>query len=179
MNTSKIMIKTENLILKPITLDHKEDIFREFTSEITTYTYPKPPDKIDDTIDFIKSSMKNNEEGHNLQTVVLKKGTEEFLGCAELHNIDKDTPELGIWIKKSAHGHGYGREAITALKAWADKNLEYRYLLYPVAEENHPSRRIPESLGGEVCCEYDEVSMSGVEHHILEYRIYPGDKISR
>ena len=169
-------IVTTRLSLKPISMDYKQQIYEEFTPEITTYTYPAPAKKIEDTEKFIEGSMKENEEGSNFQIVVIDKKTEEFLGCAGLHNIDTETPELGIWLKKSAHGHGYGKEAITALKEWAEENLDYEYILYPVAEQNIPSRTIPGSLGGKVEDEYDETNMSGVELHMLEYRIYPDGK---
>ncbi|MFW6038336.1 MAG: GNAT family N-acetyltransferase [Candidatus Saliniplasma sp.] len=175
MNTSNISIETEDLFLRSITMEYKEQIFEEFTPEITTYMYPKSPEKIEGVIKFIKKAKKENEEGSNFQTVVLDKETEEFLGCAGLHHIDEPTPELGIWLKKSAHGNGYGMEAMTALKGWADENLDYEYITYPVAEENIPSRKIPENLGGEICDEYDEKNMSGKELHMLEYRIYPDE----
>jgi len=173
MDTSNITIETENLILKGISLDYKEDIFREFTSEITTYMFPKPAERIEETTEFIETSTKKNKEGSNLQIVILDKKSGEFLGCGGLHHIDRENPELGIWIKKSAHGNGYGKEAMVALKEWADGNLNYKYILYPVVDENFPSRRIPEFLGGKVEREYDEISLSGAKHHLLEYRIYP------
>lgn len=176
MNTSDIIIRTKNLCLKSITLEYKEDIFREFTSEITKYMSPKPPEKIGETIEFIETSMKKNKEGSNLQMVVLHQESQDFLGNAGLHHIDTKTPELGIWIKKSAHGNGYGKEAIIALKDWADQNLLYDYILYPVVEENYASKRIPEFLGGKVAREYDEVHRSGNKQHLLEYRIYPNIK---
>ena len=176
INTSNVTIETKNLCLKAITLDYKENIFKEFTSEITTHMFPKPAEKIEETIEFIKTSMKGNEKGSNLQTVILNKESKEFLGCGGLHHIDGKTPELGIWIKKSAHGNAYGKEAVIALKKWADKNLDYEYILYPVVEENYPSRRIPEFLDGEVAREYNKVNMSGKKQHLLEYRIYPNQK---
>lgn|SRR3989338_5453440 len=176
MDTSNIKIETKNLFLKGITLEYQDDIFREFTAEITSYMIPKPAEKIEETITFIKTSIKGNKEGSNLQVVVLDKKSEEFLGCAGLHHVDTKIPELGIWIKKSAQGHGYGKEAMVALKDWADSNVEYDYLLYPVVEENYPSKRIPESFGGTIAREYDEVSMSGKNLHMLEYRIYPPKK---
>lgn len=157
-------------------MDYKEDIFREFTTAITTYMYPEPYEKIEDTINFIHSSMNSNKEGSNLQLVVLAKKVRAFLGCAGIHNIDTNTPEFGIWIKESAHGHSYGKEAIFALKKWADENLHYEYLLYPVAEDNVASKRIPELLGGSISREYDDTNRSGVLQHILEYRIYPDKK---
>lgn len=173
MDTSNITIETKNLYLKNITLKYKDDIFREFTAEITVYMFPKPAEKIKETINFIKNSIKENKEGSNLQIVILDKKSKDFLGCGGLHHINKKTPELGIWIKKSAHGHGFGKEAMVALKEWADKNLNYKYIIYPVVKENYASRRIPEFLGGKIAKEYDKVNMSGATHHMLEYRIYP------
>lgn len=173
MDTSNIIIETKRLWLKSIGMEYKDDIFREFTSEITTYMFPRPAEKIEETIDFIKSSIKENKEGTNLQLVIVNKENKDFLGCAGLHNIETDTPELGVWIKKSAQDHAFGKEAMVSLKEWADKNLDFNYILYPVVEENYPSRKIPEYLGGKIFREYDEINMSGKKHHLLEYRICP------
>lgn len=172
MNTSAITIETQNLYLQAITLDYKENIFKEFNHEITKYMHPRPACKIEETIEFIERSMKENKEGSNLQLVVLRKENKNFLGNAGLHYIDTKTPELGIWIKKSAHGNSYGKEAMVALKEWADKNLNYKYILYPVVKENYPSKRIPEFLGGKIEKEYEKINMSGKKQHILEYKIY-------
>ncbi len=172
MDTSNITIKTKNLLLQPITLDYKEEIFKEFTPEITIYMFPKSADKIEETIKFIEISMKENKEGSNFEVVVLNKKTKEYLGSAGIHNINTKTPELGIWIKKSAQGNAYGKEAMIAFKEWADNNLDYEYILYPVVDINYASRRIPEFLGGKISREYDKENMSGIKQHLLEYRIY-------
>ncbi|MDP2650517.1 MAG: GNAT family N-acetyltransferase, partial [bacterium] len=115
MDTSHIIIETKNLLLKAITLDYKEGVFREFTPEITTYMFPRPAERIEETIEFIETSMKENEEGSNLQIVIIHKEDKDFLGCGGLHRINTKTPELGIWIKKAAHGNAYGKEAVVAL----------------------------------------------------------------
>jgi len=138
--------------------------------------FPKSPKKIQETIEFIEKSIKENQEGSNFQIVVLNKENQEFLGCAGIHNINSKTPELGVWLKKSAHGHGFGKETIVALKEWADKNLVYDYLLYSVAKENYPSRKIPEFLNGIMVREYEEINMSGSKLHLVEYKIYPPKK---
>jgi RimJ/RimL family protein N-acetyltransferase len=176
MNNSNIIIEAKNILLKSINLDYVEDIFREFTSEITVFMYPRPAEKIEETIESIKTSMAGNNAGSNLQMTILSNKGGEFLGNAGLHHVDTKTPELGIWIKKSAHGNAYGKEAMVALKKWADENLDYEYILYPVVEENFASKRIPEFLGGKVVREYDEINMSGNKVHLLEYRIYSSKK---
>ncbi len=172
MDTSSLTIETENLLVKSITPEYSQVIFTEFTPQVTVYMYPKPFDSIEGSIEFIKKSIKENKAGTNFQCVVLKKDTGEFLGCAGVHNIGSKTPEFGIWIKKSAHGHGYGREAVVGLKKWADENLDYDYILYPADRENIASRKIPEFLGGKIVKEYSEVNKSGKKLNIVEYRIY-------
>ncbi len=176
MTISNIAIETKNLLLQPITLEYKEEIFREFTPEITTHMFPKFPDKIEEIIEFIETAMKENEESSNFQVVVLNKATKEYLGNAGIHNINTKTPELGIWIKKSAHGNVYGKEAMIAFKEWADNNIDYEYILYPVVDVNYASKKIPEFLGGKIFREYDKKNMSGRNQHLLEYRIYPTQK---
>jgi RimJ/RimL family protein N-acetyltransferase len=48
--------------------------------------------------------------------VILTKESSEFLGCCGIHaNEDARVPHVGLWIKKGALGHGYGREAIRTL----------------------------------------------------------------
>ena len=165
-------IESGRLLLVPISMDYKEEIFKEFTKDITTFMYPKPADDISETEVFINNSLKELEEGSNLQLVVVKKESGEFLGCGGLHKVNTRTPELGIWLKKTAHGNGYGREAMAITKEWADKNLDYEYILYPVAEKNAPSRKIPESLGGKIEREYDSEGLGGNKFYCLEYRIY-------
>lgn len=166
-------IETPRLLLVPILMEYKDIIFNEFTKDITTFMHPRPAKSIKETEDFINKSLKRLKRGNNLQMVILEKKSKEFLGCAGLHHADQNTPELGIWLKKSAHGNSYGKEAIMALKEWADNNLDYDYLLYPVADKNIPSRKIPESLGGKLARKYNKKNLSGQKHHILEYRIYP------
>ena len=171
MDLSNTRIETERLRIVPITMEYLEIIFREFQEPVTEFMYPKPPQKMEETETFIKESLDGLKDGSNFQTVVLDKATGEFLGCAGLHEIDKTCPELGIWIKKSAHGKKYGREAMKALKEWADKNLKYEYIRYPVAAQNISSRKIPESLGGVVKKEYDKQMLSGRTYHMVEYWI--------
>lgn len=152
-------------------MEYKDEIFSEFTEEITTYMNSCPNQTIAETEDFIQNSIKKLEDGTNLQIVILAKDSKEFLGCAGLYDLDK-IPELGIWLKKTAHGKKYGLEAITGLKDWADQNLACEYLLYLVDPSNIASRKIPEALGGKIIQEYEEINRRGNVVQTLEYRIY-------
>lgn len=173
MNFVDTTIETDRLLLVPLHEKYAQEIFEEFTSEIATFMFPKPADHVDETKTFIESTLEQRENGTDLVCAITKKETGEFLGCAGLHEIDTNTPELGIWLKKSAHGNKYGREAMIALKQWSDDNLEYKYIKYPAADKNIASRKIPESLGAEVAKEYEQTGLSGNKYYCLEYHIYP------
>lgn len=132
MNYLNLAIETEKLKLIPVSDKHVDDIVTYFTNEVTEYMYPsgsKSQDEIRHWV-FVKNiEMKQNAE--MIMAVILKENN-EFLDIAAIHQVNTKTPELGIWIKKSAQGKKYGRESITALKIWAENNLEYLYLKYPV-----------------------------------------------
>lgn len=171
-NLLNVEVETERLILKPVSLEYAGMIFPEFTDEITKYMFPSTTKKVEETEKFITDSIEKIKKGIDLNISIFEKNTNEFLGCGGIHHIDTKTPELGIWIKKSAHGKKYGREAVAGLKEWADRNLEYEYLIYPVATENIPSRKIPESLGGKLEREFMGKKQNGEDMPEVEYRIY-------
>ena len=171
MDLSNVKIESARLLLVPVGMQFKEIIFREFQEPITLYMYPKPAVKIEETEDFIKEATLQLITGTDLTMAITKSG--EFLGCAGLHDLHTETPELGIWIKQSAHGHKYGQEAIAALKKWADENINYKYITYPVVEQNIASRKIAELLGGKVMKEYDKKTLSGRTYHMVEYWVAP------
>lgn len=167
-----LTIESDRLQLVVIENKFERDIFREFTEEITTYMIPSPTQNIQRTRNFIAASRGGIEAGYNLQFVVVSKTTEEFLGNCGLHGDNKvRTPELGIWLKKDAHGKGYGREAVTTLVNWSGKNINLDYFIYPVDRRNIPSRKIPESLGGEIIEEYRETTSAGKTLDIVVYKI--------
>ncbi len=172
MDLSKTIITTDRLKLIPLSMEYADIIFKEFTEEITTYMFPRSPKKIAETIEYINSMKPKIKSGEELPVAILNKETGEFLGGGGVHNLKTDTPDFGIWIKKSAHGNKYGREAVTALKEWIDKNIPYTFLKYPVDKRNIPSRKIAESLSGIIKKEYKTTNLSGNILDEVEYWIY-------
>jgi [ribosomal protein S5]-alanine N-acetyltransferase len=171
MELPELEILTNRLLLLPISQKYQEDIFREFTKEVTTYMYPRPPQDLTETEEFINDSLREMQTGNHLVIVILKKDSQEFLGCTGIHEIHSKNPVFGIWLKKSVHNLGYGLETMTALKNWVDENLDYEYLIYDADQANIPSRRIAEKLGGQIVKEYDKTNLSGRVLQIVEYRI--------
>ncbi len=58
-NLATVTIETERLLLVPITMQYVEEIFKEFTPEITTYMFPKSTDNISETETFINNATQN------------------------------------------------------------------------------------------------------------------------
>jgi len=170
-----LSIEAERLRLVAISDEFEQDIFKEFTSEITLYMFPSPAEDIQGTRSFIVESRRSMQAGNNLLFAILsKKG--EFLGCCGLHGEGKvTTPELGIWLKKSVHGSGYGREAIQTLVNWSRNNIDFDYFIYPVDRKNIASCQIPESLGGQIV---DELKVQTPNGKILDEVVYKIDRIN-
>lgn len=172
LDLDSVEIVTARLCLRPVTERYAADIFREFTPDVTRYMVPSTPREIGETKAFIADTTRQRKLGVDLVLVILSKENEEFLGCCGLHGAQKATePELGIWLKKSAHGSGFGREAIAALAEWAARNLTVEALIYPVDRKNGPSRNIPERMGGTIIGEARVKTMSGTELDEVVYRI--------
>jgi RimJ/RimL family protein N-acetyltransferase len=69
---------------------------------------------------------------------------------ASFEGADLVSPELGLWLKESAHGHGSGREVVASPVVWGHTSLGKGCFNYPVAVQNIASRRIGDGLHGEI-----------------------------
>ena len=166
-----VYIETERLRPVPINDGQAPEIFTSFTAEITRYMHPRPAENISETRQFIDKSRGELIARVSLVMAILTKAEGELLGCGGLHEANTVRPILGIWLKKSAHHMGYGREAIAAIVDWARKHLCGEGFRYPVDKRNLPSRRIPEALGGRITRKFKSINMSGVELDEIEYLI--------
>lgn len=172
MDLRSVVIETSRLLLVPISPKYRQDIFQAFTDCVARYTYPQPTGDMADTDSFIFGSIESVGRGEELQFVAISREPDEFIGCAGLHHL-LARPQPGLWLKESAWRCGFGFGIVAALKQWADENIQYEYLYYPVMKENHPSRRIAEKLGG-VLEEGESVftNARGAEHVTVAYRIF-------
>ena len=167
---TSIQIDGERISLRSIDESYSSEIFREFDSEITRYMLPGPAENIEETLSFISDSLDGMRAGHELVLAITDKTDGEFLGCCGLHGRgNPKTPELGIWLKKEAHGNHYGKEAIESLTAWAVDNVDFDYVIYPVDKANIPSRKIPEALGGVI---FEKKSVKTMRSEYLEEVVY-------
>ena len=147
MDLRRTVLSSKRLGLTAFAPDDAAEIFAAVTPTLTRFMAFEPSPSLDAFADVWGAWLPQMAAGAELILVVRLKSTGEFLGVAGLHGIGHVEPETGIWIKESAHVLGYGREAVAAVIAWAGRALAVPAFLYPVVEENRPSRRLVESLG--------------------------------
>ena len=94
-----------------------------------------------------------------------------FLGSMEAFDITGKTPELGIWLKNSAQGKGYGHEALKCLVDYLNSTDKYEYYLYGVDQRNEPSVHLVEKFHFEKCGYEEVTTQSGKTLHLLIYHI--------
>jgi [ribosomal protein S5]-alanine N-acetyltransferase len=172
MNLTDLVITTNRLKIIPISEKYLHDMFKECTREVAKYLSFDPSGKIEYMVKYIQLSQIKMQNGEEIPVHITNKITGEFIGCSGVHKINTDNPELGIWIKKSAQRKGFGKETIGALIDWAQKHLQFTYLVYPVAKENIPSRKLIESLGGIQKAEKIFTSPTGKVLDEVEYWVY-------
>ncbi|MEP6950845.1 MAG: GNAT family N-acetyltransferase [Ginsengibacter sp.] len=166
-----IEIPAKRIVLHPVSMEYKKNICREFTTEVTKYMPFMPTGDITMTEEFIRNSSEELQDETSLQLcILLKNNDNEFLGCCGLHHIDTRAIEIGLWLKKSVHGKGYGLETVEALTDWANKHFDFDYLFYPVDKENQASRSIPEKLGFTAIKSYTKRKSETENLNIIEYR---------
>jgi len=150
-NLSTVEIKSKRLTLKSIEMKYDEEIFKEFTPNVVRFMNPPSPKKISETQSFIKTMLERRDQLKDMVMAIHDNEDGDFIGLVGLHSgHDSRYPELGIWTKESAAGQKLGREAVEMIHGWASNNMTIKSFIYPVVEENVPSVKIAESLGGQI-----------------------------
>lgn len=168
----RTLIRTERLEIRPFDRSFLEEYVREFTAEITKYQYPDPfPDR--ETADRVLSGFVSEMEQGNMLELVILTPDGGFLGSMEAFGLRQETPELGLWLKRTAHGKGYGREALQALLELLGAAGSYPYYLYEADVRNTPSLRLAERFRFEKGGREDIVTEAGKELRLQQYRIFP------
>ena len=165
------VLETERLRLEPVGEEYSQIIWREFTPAVTRYMIPNPFASLAEAQVFVEACQQTFQRETDLELVILERSSGQFLGMISALGTKKRTPELGIWLKESAWGHGYGSEALRALAAWLWDYAPYPYLLYPVAQANLPSRHLIEACGGRLDNTYTQADAQGQPLETWEYRL--------
>jgi ribosomal-protein-alanine N-acetyltransferase len=166
---SHTRIESDRLYLIPVNESHIQPIFEHYRLPLTQYMNHTSTGPLEELTERHQKWRAEIKAGVRLFAAVHLKATDEFLGCFAIANLDTPTPEMGGWLKLSAHGHHYGQEAAAALKQWTDNHFDYDHILWPCATDNVASCKLAESLGGVLHREYDKEMVSGEVWETREY----------
>jgi len=148
LSPDEIHIESERLSIRPFSADDADATFRCITPSLTRFMSWEPPATREVFDRIWPGWLQTIAEGTDFTFAVRQRANGSFLGLAGLHDVRNTSAELGIWIREDFHTQGFGREAVGLVAAWASLALGSKSFTYPVAEENYPSRRIAECLGG-------------------------------
>ena len=143
---SHTSITSARLALRAFTAADAALSFAEASATIARFMSWNPPASEREFETIWQGHLSQMKLGTELHLVIRLNSTDEFVGRAGLHPADGTMLETGVWIKESAQGHGYGREAVAAVTKWAGEKFRPSGFLYPVVDENIPSRRLAEAL---------------------------------
>jgi len=164
VDLSSVSFSSQRLLLKAFASEDALEAFRATTPTLTRFMAWDPAPSLETFAPIWQSWFPMMCAGTDGHFVVRAKLTLEFLGMVGLHNTSAAEPEVGIWIKESPHGYGYGREAVAAVISFTARHLGKRAFVYPVVERNRSSRRLAESLGGSIVGSRLLRKADGVEH---------------
>ncbi|HKF05764.1 MAG TPA: GNAT family N-acetyltransferase [Candidatus Sulfotelmatobacter sp.] len=143
-----IVIQSPRLQLSQFQMMDAPEVFACITPAIATFMPWEPPS----WSEYVARAEKRVQapEPNKFSFVIRRLDNRACLGMASFESADSVSPELGLWLKESAHGQGFGREVVAALVEWGHATLGKESFLYPVAVQNTASRRIAEKLHGDI-----------------------------
>ncbi len=147
-----VPITTQRLQLESLSMKYIQEIYKEFTDEVTKRLRASTPKNIEEEEARIITTDKKHKQWTDLRLVVT--GAEgEFIWCCGIMDLDTHVPELWLWLKQSARGKGYGKEVVGALINRLENHKKFEYIIYRACIENIGSQKIAESFGWELQCD--------------------------
>jgi len=143
-----IVIQSPRLQLSQFQMKDAQEVFGCITPAIAKFLPWEQP-SWDEYVTRCEKRVQAPEP-NKFSFVIRRLDSRECLGMASFEDADSVSPELGLWLKESAHRQGFGREVVAALVEWGHAALGKGSFTYPVAVQNTASRRIAESLHGEI-----------------------------
>ncbi|SQJ19206.1 Uncharacterised protein [Serratia rubidaea] len=163
---SQCRVNSERLLLTPFSAADADEVYQAITPTLTRFMSFEPEPSAEAFAEVWQGWLPLMREGEEIFFVVRRREDKQFVGMGGVHNLRSPTPELGLWVKEDQQHQGYGRELLQAIAGWAGERYRPHYFIYPVAEQNLPSRRLAESLDGEFNGRRDNIKFDCLVYHI-------------
>ncbi len=166
-----VMLQTERMLLRSFVPGDAAEIFAHAFPAVSHYLADRSAPTPESFETLWRAWLEDLANGREATLVARDANTFEFLGVVGLHFTLHAEAEVGVWIKDSASGRGFGLEAVAAMIAWARRELGVGSVLFAAAESSESSRRIAEQAGGSPVGHRMQRHPSGTTTAMVVYRI--------
>ncbi|AHG22450.1 acetyltransferase [Chania multitudinisentens RB-25] len=163
---SQCRVNTARLLIAPFIAADADDVYQAITPTLTRFMNFEPAESPEAFASVWEGWLPLIREGEEIIFIARLRDNKQFVGMGGVHGLQSQTPELGVWVKESLQNQGYGREIVHAITLWASERYHPQHFIYPVAEQNTPSRRIVEALGGVISGRRENIKYDCVVYHL-------------
>ncbi len=140
------ILETERLILRPLTLDDCDAVYKWVSDEdVTRYmVYNTYTSK-----EQVDCWLKSLEDDDDYLFGFVRKDTHDLIGCGSIgpHNGDCERWGFGYNLRKDQWGNGYATEAAKAMIRFAQKEFGISKFASSHVEQNRASGHVMEKCG--------------------------------
>ena len=142
----KLILETERLVLRPMTVADAEHIFSTWASDPRVTKYMIYPTH--ENVRVTKNWLAEVEKSQELNLGFELKSTGKLIGSGgAYHKADKNAYSIGYNIAYDYWGKGYATEAMTAIVQYLIKEKGAKHFISEHADDNPASGRVMEKLG--------------------------------
>jgi len=145
-----MILETKRLIIRPIKLDDKNEVFSYRSDRETNKYQGWIPTTLSDVESFIGNISKQiNEPGTWFQFIIIEKETQKIVGDLGIHFIDRENKqaEIGCTLNKKFQNKGYATESVKRVIDYLFKELNKHRIITSIDPENKNSIRLVERIG--------------------------------
>ena len=143
-----IVRDAENIIIRTVTeADKEEYISLQFDDNLLN-SFAQAGEIV--SVDVREIFWKERYESDSILFSIVEKDTGCIAGFCEIDHISEDEPTIGITLLDKYRGRGYGYLAAKMMIEAGWEILEHPYFVWEVHQDNEPSKRLVEKLGGKL-----------------------------
>lgn len=145
----KILIETERLVLRKITLDDKAELFKLHAHpDVQMYTGEPVVESIEEIEMAIRARIENYEKYGYGRWATFLKNEMQFVGWAGLDYLPEfDEIDIGYRFLPEFWGRGIASEASRAILTYGFDSLNIKRIIAIAMKENKASIRVMEKIG--------------------------------
>ena len=145
-----MILETKRLIIRPITINDKIEIFEYRCDKETNKYQGWIPESIDDVETFIgKVSKQMNVPDTWFQFVIIEKVSQKIVGDLGIHFWDGENRQakIGYTLNKDFQNKGYATESVKRVIDYLFNDLNKHRIIASIDPENKNSIRLVERIG--------------------------------